>query len=120
MFYKLWHDEQVNEYTTTEVHWSQVPGRDRKWKEQTIANTSQRQFTQEFECEFLGSVDTLIAPSKLQMMVYEEPIESSNGLQIYASGQDHTYIMTVDVSRGVSNDYSAFTCKLILQLYLIT
>ena len=111
MFYKLWHDAELgrNEYTTTEVHWSQVPGRDAKWKEQTIANTSQRQFTQEFECEFLGSVDTLIAPSKLKMMVYEEPIESSNGLQIYeAVKKDHTYIMTVDVSRGVSNDYSAF------------
>ena len=111
MFYKLWHDAELgrNEYTTTEVHWSQVPGRDAKWKEQTIANTSQRQFTQEFECEFLGSVDTLIAPSKLKMMVYEEPIESSNGLQINeAVKKDHTYIMTVDVSRGVSNDYSAF------------
>ena len=63
MFYKLWHDAELgrNEYTTTEVHWSQVPGRDEKWKEQTIANTSERQFTQEFECEFLGSVDTLIS-----------------------------------------------------------
>jgi hypothetical protein len=112
MFYKLWHDAELgrNEYTTTEVHWSQVPGRDAVWKEQTIANTSQRQFTQEFECEFLGSVDTLIAPSKLKMMVYEEAIESSKGLQIYEPVQkDHTYIMTVDVSRGVSNDYSAFT-----------
>ena len=111
MFYKLWHDAELgrNEYTTTEVHWSQVPGRDAAWKEQTIANTSQRQFTQEFECEFLGSVDTLIAPSKLKMMVYEEPIESSNGLEIYEPvKKDHTYIMTVDVSRGVSNDYSAF------------
>jgi hypothetical protein len=111
MFYKLWHDAELgrNEYTTTEVHWSQVPGRDAVWKEQTIANTSQRQFTQEFECEFLGSVDTLIAPSKLKMMVYEEAIESSNGLQIYENvKKDHTYIMTVDVSRGVSNDYSAF------------
>jgi len=112
MFYKLWHDAELgrNEYKTTEVHWSQVPGRDAAWKEQTIKNTSERQFTQEFECEFLGSVDTLITPSKLKTMVYEEPIESSNGLQIYEKvKKDHTYLMTVDVSRGVSNDYSAFT-----------
>ena len=75
----------------------------------TPNGTLPRDTTQEFECEFLGSVDTLIAPSKLKMMVYEEPIESSNGLQIYeAVKKDHTYIMTVDVSRGVSNDYSAF------------
>ena len=110
-FYRYWHDAErgKNEYVPTDVHWSEVPGRDDVWKEQTIANTSQRQFTQEFECEFLGSVDTLIAPSKLKMMVYEEAIESSNGLQIYENvKKDHTYIMTVDVSRGVSNDYSAF------------
>jgi len=111
MFYKLWHDAErgKNEYTTTEVHWSQVPGRDAVWKEQTIANTSQRQFTQEFECEFLGSVDTLIAASKLRMMVYEDPLERKNGLDVYELPiPEHEYVMTVDVSRGVSNDYSAF------------
>ena len=111
MFYKLWHDAErgKNEYTTTEVHWSQVPGRDAAWKEQTIANTSQRQFTQEFECEFLGSVDTLIAASKLRMMVYEDPVERKNGLDVYELPiPEHEYVMTVDVSRGVSNDYSAF------------
>lgn len=111
MFYKLWHDAErgKNEYTTTEVHWSQVPGRDAAWKEQTIKNTSERQFTQEFECEFLGSVDTLIAASKLRTMVYEDPLERSNGLDVYEKPiHDHEYVMTVDVSRGVSNDYSAF------------
>ena len=62
MFYKLWHDAELkrNEYVTTEVHWSEVPGRDALWREQTIANTSEEQFNQEFECEFLGSVNTLI------------------------------------------------------------
>ena len=112
MFYKLWHDAErgKNEYQTTEVHWSQVPGRDAKWKEQTIANTSQRQFTQEFECEFLGSVDTLIAASKLRTMVYDDPITSNNkGLVVYENPEkDHDYIVTVDVARGVGSDYSAF------------
>jgi len=62
-FYKLWTDAQNdrNGYTWHEVHWSQVPGRDENWKAETIKNTSERQFTQEFECEFLGSVDTLIS-----------------------------------------------------------
>jgi hypothetical protein len=112
MFYKLWHDAErgKNEYITTEVHWSQVPGRDAKWKEQTIANTSLRQFTQEFECEFLGSVDTLIAASKLRTMVYEDPLtDNGKGLVVYEEPkEDHDYIMTVDVARGVGIDYSAF------------
>ena len=112
MFYKLWHDAErgKNEYITTEVHWSQVPGRDAKWKEQTIANTSLRQFTQEFECEFLGSVDTLIAASKLRTMVYDDPLTDNNkGLVVYENPQkEHDYIVTVDVARGVGSDYSAF------------
>jgi len=112
MFYKLWHDAErkKNEYITTEVHWSQVPGRDAKWKEQTIANTSLRQFTQEFECEFLGSVDTLIAASKLRTMVYEDPISNNNkGMVVYEEPKkEHDYIVTVDVARGVGSDYSAF------------
>ena len=85
MYYKLWHDAErkKNEYINTEVHWSQVPGRDAKWKEQTIKNTSEQQFRVEFECEFLGSVDTLIAPSKLRSMIYQEPDKRSAGLDVY-------------------------------------
>jgi len=111
MFYKLWHDAEKgkNEYLPTEVHWSQVPGRDAAWKEQTIKNTSEQQFKVEFECEFLGSVDTLISPSKLRTMPYVDPIAQNKGLAIYERvEEDHNYIITVDVARGTSNDYSAF------------
>lgn len=111
MFYKLWHDAErgKNGYIPLEVHWSAVPGRDAAWKEETIRNTSERQFTQEFECEFLGSVDTLITPSKLRTLVYDDPIKRSKGLDIYQEPkEDHNYLLTVDVSRGTSNDYSAF------------
>jgi len=112
MFYKLWHDAErgKNGYVPLEVHWSQVPGRDQAWKEETIRNTSERQFTQEFECEFLGSVDTLISASKLRSMVYEDPVQDNGkGLKVYEKVQeDKDYIITVDVSRGTNNDYSAF------------
>ena len=110
-FYRLWHDaeRQKNEYIPTDVHWTEVPGRDEKWKKQTIANTSEQQFKIEFECEFLGSVDTLIAPSKLRSFVYESPIQRSAGLDIYEEPiSKHDYAITVDVARGVSKDYSAF------------
>ena len=112
MFYKLWHDAEKgkNEYIPTEVHWSAVPGRDAAWKEQTIKNTSEQQFKVEFECEFLGSVDTLISPSKLRTMPYHDPIKQNKGLAIYEKVEpEHNYIVTVDVARGTSNDYSAFT-----------
>ena len=112
MFYKLWHDAELkkNEYVTTDVHWSQVPGRDDAWKEQTIANTSEAQFKVEFECEFLGSVDTLISASKLRVMPYEDPLRQNRGLAVYEDvKEDHNYILTVDVARGIGGDASAFT-----------
>ena len=109
--YRMWHDSESNknEYVPTDVHWSEVPGRDSVWKEQTIANTSEQQFKVEFECEFLGSVNTLISATKLKTLVYEEPITRSAGLDIYEQPKpDHNYIITVDVARGLGNDYSAF------------
>jgi hypothetical protein len=110
-FYRMWHDAEKgkNEYVPTDVHWSEVPGRDTKWKEQTIANTSEQQFKVEFECEFLGSVDTLINPSKLRTLIYDDPIKRNKGLDIYQNPiEEHNYLITVDVARGVGNDYSAF------------
>ena len=111
-FYRYWHDAErgKNEYIATDVHWSEVPGRDAVWKEQTIANTSEQQFKVEFECEFLGSVDTLINVSKLRSLVYEDPIKrNSKGLDVYEEPiAEHDYIVTVDVARGVGIDYSAF------------
>ena len=110
-FYRLWHDAErgKNEYVHTDVHWSEVPGRDSKWKETTIANTSEQQFKVEFECEFLGSVDTLIAPSKLRTLVYDAPMHKNAGLDVYQPAlENHDYVMTVDVARGVGEDYSAF------------
>jgi len=110
-FYRMWHDAEknANEYIPTDVHWTEVPGRDSEWKRQTIANTSEQQFKVEFECEFLGSVDTLIAPSKLRTLVYDAPKTKSAGLDVYTDPiRNHDYIVTVDVARGVGNDYSAF------------
>ena len=111
MFYKLWTDaeENRNEYIPIEVHWSEVPGRDEEWKQQTIKNTSESQFNTEFECEFLGSIDTLIKPAKLKQLTYRTPKTSNAGFDMHESPQEgHTYFLTADVARGTKNDYSAF------------
>lgn len=110
-FYRMWHDSErsKNAYVPTDVHWSEVPGRDEAWKSQTIANTSEQQFKVEFECEFLGSINTLINASKLRNLVYEDPIKRNAGLDVYENPIiDNNYLMTVDVARGIGNDYSAF------------
>ena len=111
MFYKLWVDaeNQRNSYIPIEVHWSEVPGRDEEWKRETIKNTSESQFNTEFECEFLGSINTLISPYKLKTLAYLNPENSHKGLDVYKQPEKgRTYLLTADVSRGTSNDYSAF------------
>jgi len=111
MFYKLWNDAQHkrNSYIPIDVHWSEVPGRDEKWKEETIKNTSEAQFRTEFDCEFLGSVDTLINSSKLRVMSHINPETSNAGLDMYEKpDKDKRYVITVDVARGTVNDNSAF------------
>ena len=107
-FYKLWQDAQnkQNDYVPIEVHWSEVPGRDEKWKEMTIRNTSEAQFQQEFECEFLGSVDTLIAPVKIKQTPYMTPLTSKGGVDMFERPtKGHQYVCTVDVSRGVDKRF---------------
>jgi len=110
-FYKMWTDaeEKNSQYVPIEVHWSEVPGRTEKWKKETIANTSEEQFRQEFECEFLGSAGTLIHPTKLRVLAHVTPIKKWQDVEIYEEPkQDAIYTMSVDVSRGVGLDYSAF------------
>jgi hypothetical protein len=113
MFYKFWNDavEDRNSYVPIEVHWSQVPGRDEAWKKQTIANTSEDQFRIEFECDFIGSQNTLISSHKLKCLSYIDPIwKNDDGLWVYEKPQDgHIYSICVDTSRGQGLDYSAFT-----------
>ena len=111
MYYKLWTDavNKQNDYIPVDVHWSEVPGRDQKWKEETIRNTSQEQFNQEFECEFLGSIDTLISPSKIKVIPYVKPLQSQGGLDVFERpDKNKIYVCTVDVARGITKDYSAF------------
>ncbi len=111
LFYKLWVDAENkrNSYNIIDVHWSEVPGRDAKWREETIANTSEEQFRREFECEFLGSANTLIAPAKIKSMAFHNAIKTNAGLDMYEKPiKENTYIIIADVSRGTNNDYSAF------------
>jgi len=113
-FYKIWEGatQGVNEFKPFRVDWWDVPGRDEQWKQQTVANTSQLQFDQEFGNTFFGTGDTLInaetlmsfralPPKKVleggNLLIYQEPIKG------------HDYIMTVDVSKGRGQDYSTFT-----------
>jgi hypothetical protein len=113
MFYNLWEGaiQTTNQYKPFRVDWWDVPGRDQIWKDQTIANTSQLQFDQEFGNTFFGTGDTLISSHILLEQKASAPVErlESGQLLVYHPVEkSHQYIMTVDVAKGRGQDYSTF------------
>ena len=62
-------------------------------------------------CDFIGSIHTLIASSKLKTLTFQNPIfKNESGYKIYEMPKEgRTYVMCVDVSRGQGQDYHAFT-----------
>jgi hypothetical protein len=126
LFYKMWCDaiSGKSDYKAVDIHWSRVPGRDEEFRTNTIKNTSLSQWNQEFGCEFLGSVNTLVDSAKLQTMGYQEYIdELFGGMQIFQHPiqetfcdetkkqltKDHMYVVCADVSEGKNLDYTTFS-----------
>ena len=118
-FYKMWTDaiEGRSNYQAFEINWWDVPGRDEEWKKQTIENSSEEQFRQEFECEFLGSVGTLITPGKIAELAIKSPIRRTDGLDVLEETiEEHNYFITVDVAEGRGQDYSTISVIDITQI----
>ena len=112
-FYSTWANakEGRNGYASILVNWKDVPGRDEKWRQETLAgmNFDLEKFDQEMNCEFLGSSGTLIAGWKLKELIPQTAVVQQEGLmQYYKPLKDHIYTIVCDVSRGKGLDYSAF------------
>ncbi len=112
-FHKIWEGavQGVNEFKPFRVDWWDVPGRDEAWKQETIANTSQIQFDQEFGNTFFGTGDTLINPETLLNLKTSRPIKVLEGgdLLVYDEPRKGSqYVMCVDVAKGRGQDFSTF------------
>jgi hypothetical protein len=111
LFYRLLEGAMQgrNEFKAFRVDWWDVPGRDEKWKKQTIANTSEEQFRQEYGNEAIGSSNTLISANALLGLKEENPEQIYQETKIYRKVvEGHHYLMMVDVSKGRGQDYSTF------------
>lgn len=103
--------KEWNGFEFVRVPWYEVPGRDEKWKNETLGamDWDYEKFAQEFECEFLGSSGTLISGAVLKALVSKVPLTDRDGLIIYEEPvKGNQYAITADVSRGKGLDYSAF------------
>lgn len=111
-FHKIWVDAEArrNSYITHKVTWEEVPGRDEKWKSETIANTSEMDFAQEHGLSFLGSANTLIATWKLKQLAYRSPLYIKDDLQVfYKPRKDGIYVGICDIAEGIGGDYSTMS-----------
>ena len=111
VFHKIYEGavQGVNEFKPFRVDWWDVPGRDEAWQKQTIANTSELQFQQEFGNTFFGTGNTLISADALMNMKAEQPVVLGD-VKVYAEPKkNHDYIMTVDVAKGRGQDHSTFS-----------
>ena len=113
-FHQIWQGalDGSNEFAGFRVDWWDVPGRDENWKAQTIANTSELQFAQEFGNDFHLTGNTLISGDVLKTLRAREPLRllEDGRLGVYEEPQEgHSYVMTVDCAHGRGQDYSVFT-----------
>jgi len=111
VFHKIWEGamQKTNQFVPFRVDWWDVPGRDENWKQETIGNTSQLQFDQEFGNTFFGTGDTLIDAETLLKLRAKNPKRVNGDCLIYEDAiKNHEYLMMVDVSKGRGQDYSTF------------
>ena len=114
-FYKFWNEANkgINGFVPLRVHWHETPGRDQKWYDTQKAMLGELKAAQELDAEFLGSSMQLLTASTMARLTYDTPIrifkDQYTGILIYKEPvKDHSYVMTVDVSRGRHLDSSAF------------
>lgn len=133
LYYDLW--QQANSKTKNEegwkpfeMHWWDVPGRDEKFKEMTIASIGQKRWDQEFACEFLSPSDfrrlipeDILEKYKMRLDQYKLQGEAKGReMQIISKDEskvfnftmwecfdpNKTYLATGDVAEGTGNDSS--------------
>ena len=111
-FWKYWNDAQEgrNGFVALQIPYWKIPGRDDKWAAEQKSVLGELKFNQEVLCTFLGSSNTLISPDTIAKMSPISFMYEKDGLDVLEYPvPGHVYFTTVDTSRGIGGDYSAFT-----------
>ncbi len=126
LFYRLFTDsvKKLNTfanlaYTWRDVYFARNPNATEtealEWADEAVKNmaNNRQKFQQEFECDFLGSANSLVAPWKLAQIDWVTPLEIRGKLRVYEkpvymseAGPAHVYLVTVDVAQGQELDSS--------------
>lgn len=110
-YYKIWDGavKGTNDFVPVDGKWYENPNRDEAWAAAELKALGPVRFAQEVTCEFSSSSFTLISGAKLQTIVTKEPIFTHDNMHAYYEPiKGHSYVCSVDTSRGQHLDYSAF------------
>ncbi len=115
-YYKLYTDAAagLNEFKPIKLAWDVHPERDNDWFEKTTNNLSDRQIAQEYLCDFASSGETFLSSNDIQWIrnVAIPPKERAGpdmNVWIWKYPlSEHRYVISADISRGDSKDYSTF------------
>jgi len=116
-FHKMYTEAEIgkNDFKAIRLPWNLHPDRDEQWLERERANMSPREFAQEYDCDFLGSGNSVIEPDNLtfyEQTFVQDPVERrfmGGDFWIWQyPDYSKSYIICADVARGDGSDYSAF------------
>lgn len=98
-----------NNWTASRIDWWEIPGRDEKWKQDTINSLGSTQiFDQEFGCQFIETGESVLDDE----LVRRASLTISKPKHIFDEGHYHvwslpdetrTYTIGVDISEGVGD-----------------
>lgn len=113
-------EKGLNDFKIQKVVWSDIPGRDEKWKKRTLEtdmNGDINKFQQEYECKFIGASNSPFPPEVFDYIetTIEEPKYYEDNFKIWKMPEsDRIYSIGVDVSEGIGKDRS------VIQIFDIT
>jgi hypothetical protein len=115
-YHKLYTDGEagLNEFKSIKLPWNVHPERDAQWFNETTKNLSDRQIAQEYLCDFAASGETFLSKNDLEYLRVScrPPRERTGpdmGVWIWEYPlSENNYIISADISRGDSRDYSTF------------
>lgn len=115
-YYKLWTEAEsgANDFNPIRLPWNVHPEHNQAWFDKETRNLTKRQIAQEFLCDFVSSGDTFLQPSEFEKLrdLIRPPVSKEghqNGVWIWRNPeQGRKYVISSDVSRGDSSDFSTF------------
>ena len=114
LFYKIWNGaiEETNGWGYDKILWDEIPGRDDKWRNETLRTIgSEDAFNQEFGCEFVSTGEMAINEELFEILkvncVKPKMVMEEGKYKIFREPNEYgLYVAGVDIAEGVNQNAS--------------